>query len=129
METCSSSLICRSREMLVEQKATAIDGSTVSLCCCDSRPDLPPTQLNVSITAPKCHFDTNGNIVVYSVILYGPELTCDDTDELKNYTMEMSSGNQTMSCCLALGTVTIATTARTYGESEYFKYYFMIILN
>jgi len=116
MELCGSNLICPSKSSVLERKSELTNGNSVSICCCDLQPDLPEVPIVSSVNALKCQFDTYGNINVYSVVSYTSNLICNPSDELRNFTLEMSSKMQSMSCCMLKTETTIATTPRVTGE-------------
>ncbi|CAG9812064.1 unnamed protein product [Chironomus riparius] len=112
MELCGPSLFCPSKYSVLERKSTFTNGNSVNICCCDLQPELPETPPVASVDALKCQFDIYGNINVYSVVSYSSNLICSPGDELRNFTLELSSKMQTMSCCLFKGETTVATTPR-----------------
>lgn len=116
MELCGSNLICPSKTSVIERKKTLTNGNSVSICCCDLQPEQPETPPVASVIALKCQFDIYGNINIYSVVSYTSNLVCSPGDELRNFTLEVSSKMQTMSCCMLKGETTVATTPRVTGE-------------
>ncbi|XP_070497163.1 mucin-5AC-like [Chironomus tepperi] len=112
MERCESTLICPLKHSILELKSALSNGNSVTVCCCDIQPDQPEVPPAASVTAFKCQFDVYGNINVYSVVGYAANLVCGPSDELRNFTLEISSKMQTMSCCLMRGETTVATTPR-----------------
>jgi hypothetical protein len=86
MDSCTANFICRSKEVKLEAIVAISDSTKVKKCCCDYQKDLPPNPPSAPlIIAPKCVYNHEGYVNMWSVIESGSDLGCRSVDNLMTY--------------------------------------------
>jgi len=86
MDSCTANIACRSKEVKLEVLVSISNNTQVKKCCCDYQKDLPVNTSSVpSIIAPKCIYDQEGYVNMWSVVESGSDLGCRSIDNLMTY--------------------------------------------
>lgn len=86
MDPCTDNIACRSKEVKLEVLVPISNTTKVKKCCCDFQKDLPDNSPSVpSIIAPKCVYDHEGYVNMWSVVENGNDLGCKSVDNLMTY--------------------------------------------
>jgi hypothetical protein len=93
-------LVCRSQYRMKIENVTTSQGYPAPKCCCEYDKSLPKSNDVATILATTCYFSQGtGTINRWSVMRYGPDLTCNSDSYLYNTTIFNNGVDTVYSCC------------------------------